>query len=362
MKKLSLCMIVKNEAENLDNALKNAKDYADEIVIVDTGSTDNTKEIASKYTSKVYDFEWVNDFAKARNYSFDMAENDYLMWLDGDDIVLDDSVHEIKKWKENGEDCDVLMCRYVASFDENYNPTFEYYRERIIKNSKKLRWKDRVHEVISPLGKVIRNSKIAIYHNKKKEGYSQRNLNIYRDMLAKGEAFSPRNRFYYARELFFHGLHKEAVHEFSKYLAEDKGWKENNIEACLNMAKCYEALGEEKKALSTLFGSFVYGLPKGEVLYQIGNIFVSMKEYKNAIYWFKEAMQSEMNIEGGGFVDQNCYNFLPAMQLCMCYSRLGDNLEAYKYHTIAKELQPNDERVKYNEQFFNHLFNEKKED
>ena len=119
MKNLSLCMIVKNEEENIENCLKNAKIYADEIIIVDTGSTDKTKDIARKYTDKIFDFEWVHDFSKARNYAFSMASNQYLMWLDADDFLPEKTVQEILKWKKEEDECDVLICPYVTSYNEN---------------------------------------------------------------------------------------------------------------------------------------------------------------------------------------------------------------------------------------------------
>ncbi|MBO5395216.1 MAG: glycosyltransferase family 2 protein [Clostridia bacterium] len=356
MKKLSLCLIVKNEEKSLDDCLKNAKSYADEIIIVDTGSQDATIEIAKKYTDKIYTFKWCDDFSKARNFSFDQASCEYIMWLDADDIVPDESVQEIIKWKKYDDKIDVLMCRYVVTFDKNLVPIFEYYRERIVKNSKKFRWRDRVHEVITPSGSIVRNEKIAIYHNKKQKSISQRNLSIYRKMIDKNEKFSPRNQFYYARELYFNGFTKEAIHEFSKYLAEDHGWVENKVEACLNLAKCYQQEKEYQKALYSLFGSFVYARPRGEILYEVGNVFVSLKDYTNAVYWYKQALAAEVEIEGGGFVNRECYTFLPALQLCFLYSQLGDSDESYKYHKLAKSFRPDDERVKYNELYFQNLF------
>lgn len=87
---ISICMIVKNEEDVLGRALKSVQGIADEIIIVDTGSTDSTKEIASSYTNKIYDFEWCDDFSKARNYSFSKATKDYCMWLDADDVILEE--------------------------------------------------------------------------------------------------------------------------------------------------------------------------------------------------------------------------------------------------------------------------------
>ena len=71
---VSLCMIVKNEEDVLARCLRSAMDVVDEIVIVDTGSTDRTREIAGRFTSRVYDFTWIDDFAAARNYAFSLAE------------------------------------------------------------------------------------------------------------------------------------------------------------------------------------------------------------------------------------------------------------------------------------------------
>ena len=73
MIKISLCMIVKNEEQVLDRCLNSVKDIADEIIIVDTGSRDRTKEVAAAYTDKIYDFVWIDDFAAARNYASSAA-------------------------------------------------------------------------------------------------------------------------------------------------------------------------------------------------------------------------------------------------------------------------------------------------
>ena len=93
-------MIVKDEEEVLERCLDSVKDVVDEIIIVDTGSTDKTKEIAYKFTDKVFDFEWINDFAAARNYSFSKATMEYCMWLDADDYIREEEREKILKLKE----------------------------------------------------------------------------------------------------------------------------------------------------------------------------------------------------------------------------------------------------------------------
>lgn len=355
MKSLSLCMIVKNEECCLEKCLSSVKDAFDEIIIVDTGSTDKTKEKAKKFTDKVYDYTWQYDFSKARNFSFDKATSEYIMWLDADDILLPKTVEKIKEWKETGEACDCMMCKYITSYDENLTPLFVFYRERIVKNSPNLRWNDPIHEVITPTGKIIYNDDIMVYHDKKNKPYTDRNLNIYRKMIKAGVTFTPRQQFYYARELYFNNLIDEAIHEFSIFLASGKGWKENNIEACLNLSKCYQLKGERQNAITSLLGSFAYDIPRGEALYQLGRIFEDQEKYDMAIYWYKQALSSNPNVQGGGFINIDCYRFLPALQLCVCYYKKGDVNLSWHYHNIAKSIKPNDKNVLYNEKFFNNL-------
>lgn len=346
-------MIVKNEEACLKKCLSSIKDAVDEIIIVDTGSTDKTKELAGEYTEKIYDYKWQFDFSKARNFSFDKASSEYIIWLDADDVVPTETIEKIKEWKEKGEACDCMFCKYITSFDENNKPLFEFFRERIVKNSPLLRWSDPVHEVIIPAGKIVYNNEIVVYHNKKNKHYTDRNLNIYRKMLKDGIVFSPRQQFYYARELYFNNLIDDAIHEFSVFLANGKGWKENNIEACLNLSKCYQLKGERKNAITALLGSFVYDVPHGEILFELGKVFEEQGNFKVAIYWYKKALESEPNPQGGGFVNIDCYGFLPAIQLCVCYYKIGDIVTSKYFHNIAKALKPNDKNVLFNENFFN---------
>lgn len=89
---ISICIITKNEAQKLERCLKALQPYNFEIVVVDTGSTDNTKEMALQYTNSLYDFPWCDDFAAAKNYAVQKVKNDTVMFIDSDEYLqeLDD--------------------------------------------------------------------------------------------------------------------------------------------------------------------------------------------------------------------------------------------------------------------------------
>ena len=153
---LSLCMIVKNEEKVLPRILTPIKEVADKILICDTGSADNTKEIAREFTAEIYDFPWKDDFSAARNFISEKVRTDYWMWLDADDIITQENLFRFKQLKENlSPDTDMVMMDYVTDFDEWNHPVFSFYRERILKTSSNFRWQGRVHESITPMGNIL---------------------------------------------------------------------------------------------------------------------------------------------------------------------------------------------------------------
>lgn len=97
----SLCMIVKNEEKVLARCLDSICDLMDEIIIVDTGSKDRTKEIASRYTELVYDFAWTGDFSQARNFSFSKATGDYIYAADADEVIDEENRKKFRALKES---------------------------------------------------------------------------------------------------------------------------------------------------------------------------------------------------------------------------------------------------------------------
>ena len=124
MATISLCMIVKNEEKVLARCLDSVKPAVDEIVILDTGSTDATKDVAARYTDRIYDFPWVDDFSAARNASFAKASMTFTMWLDADDVLLPEDLEALIQLKSQLDtlDADVIMFIYR---DDYYNPDTE---------------------------------------------------------------------------------------------------------------------------------------------------------------------------------------------------------------------------------------------
>ena len=107
---ISLCMIVRNEQEVLARCLESVQGAADEIIIVDTGSTDATEEIARRYTERVYFFPWQENFSAARNFSFSKAQKEYCMWMDADDVLEQEDREALIRLKAQlPQDVDVVM-------------------------------------------------------------------------------------------------------------------------------------------------------------------------------------------------------------------------------------------------------------
>lgn len=357
MATISLAMIVKNEQQVLDRCLKSVKNFFDEIIVVDTGSTDDTKKIAKKFTSKVKDFEWQDDFSSARNYAFSLAGCDYIMWLDADDVFSKGLQENITKLKAllDKQKPDVVMMKYDIDFDEFNNPTFSYFRERIVKNNLGFVWEGAVHEVISPRGKVIYLD-YSIEHrpniNKKQ---TDRNLKIYKNLISKGKKLSLREQFYYSRELMFNEDYLEAIENFNKFLQSEYAWKENMITACQDLGFIYMKLGDRQNAKLSLLKSFVYDLPRAEVCCNLADIFMFEKKYNDAIYWYKQALKDKVNLKSGAFVREQYYNIYPLLQLCVCYYELGNYKMSKKCNDKVGKINKNNRIYKKNKVFFDNF-------
>jgi glycosyltransferase involved in cell wall biosynthesis len=343
-------MIVKNEEEVLARCLDSIKDAADEIIIVDTGSTDGTAEIASRYTSGIYGFAWEDDFSAARNYAFGKAVMDYQMWLDADDVVPPEALEKIKELKETlPPDTDIVTMKYIARFDESGNPLLSFSRERLLRRERHYIWQDPIHECIPLIGKVV-NTDIEIWHRKPQSAGASgkdRNINIYKALRSSGKQFSPRQQYYFARELKDHGEWDAAIYYFERFLENGDGWVEDNIAACFNLALCYRAVSDKKKILPVLFKSFLYAPPRAEICSEIGYYYKLEHSFSPALEWFRIAAGLKKP-DSTGFILPDYWGYIPNVEACVCCCELGDYEGAWRFNEAASLFKPNDGAVHTN--------------
>lgn len=344
-------MIVKDEEEVIERCLESVKDIVDEIIIVDTGSKDNTKQIVSKFTDKIYDFDWVDDFSKARNFSFSKATKDYILWLDADDVFLEEDREKFKKLKEELDGCiDVYMFKYNYSFDENGNVTLVQNRERLLKRENNYKWISPIHEVIVPTGN-IKDTDIYVTHKKEEIKDRYRNLKIFEKMRENGIALDDRQQYCYAKELYFLNQTEKAISEYRNFIDLYKNnYKQEEYllyQAILELSDCYKRNGEIELELDTLMLVIKNQIPKPECLCRIGDIFIRKRYYKEAIYWFELALESketETNIDYKGFI--------PYISLGVCYFWLNDKSKAEYYNELAGKIKPKDKTYLENKRIY----------
>lgn len=352
MIELSVCLIVKNEEDVLGRCLDCVKQFADEIIVVDTGSSDATKEIAKRYTENVFDFVWVEDFSKARNFSFSKATKDYCMWIDADDVVLEKDIEKIIELKQTlREDVSIVMMKYNTGFDANGIPTFSYYRERFIKRSENFQWEGVIHEIIPMRGNILHED-IAITHRKEHVSDPDRNIRIFEQLLKDGKTLNPREQFYYARELYYHARYEDAIQMFENFLDGKLGWIENNIDSCEMMGYCQYLIGREEEGLKSFYRSFVYDLPRAELCCDIGKHYYDRSMYTQAIFWYEIALARPRDDTSGAFVRGDCYGYVPCLQLCVCHFKLGDLDRAIWYNEQAGAYKGDSKEVLSNRAFF----------
>lgn len=350
---ISLCMIVKNEESVIGRCLDSIADAVDEIIIVDTGSVDRTKEIAAAYTKKIYDFKWIDDFSAARNFGYEKAGMDYQMWLDADDVITVQEKEKLLALKaELPADIDMVTMQYHVHFDEFGHPSMSSMRERLTRTQNQYRWIEPVHECIPLQGKLY-HADIAIEHRKESsEKASWRNIHIYEAMEKGGHSFSPRQLYYFARECKDHQLYEKAINYYEAFLNTGQGWVEDNIGACRGLAECYRYMGNEEKDLQTLLRSFAFDSPRAEVVCSIAYYYKDKLDYRIAADWFHLALGLNKP-ESFCFTSPDYYDYIPHIELSVCLFHLGNLAQAIYHNEQAAVYKPESKAVAFNKEFYN---------
>lgn len=259
---LSLCMIVKNEEKVLQRCLDSVYGIVDEIVIVDTGSTDSTKEIALKYTSKVYDFEWTNSFADARNFAQQQATGEWILVLDADEYVdqtnLKEMIDVLKQTDESVEAYDVAIYNFMGVYGER---VLQHRHTRIYRNSPHLRYVRAIHEQLRKVnGEYVQAAQgiLTVYHTgymhqavteKKKH---DRNAPLLEYEMEVGESVAF-DYFNLGNEYLSKGEIEKALESFIKAYQEKKDIRLSWVSYCLvQIILCLKYLQRFEDALQVI--------------------------------------------------------------------------------------------------------------
>jgi glycosyltransferase involved in cell wall biosynthesis len=228
---IGACLIVKNEKELLPRCLESLKGF-DAIFIADTGSIDNTVEVAKKYTDNVYtDYKWEDSFCKARNFIREKATTDWILSIDADEILHDvGAVKEAVSLAE-ARGSVAVDCKLIAEDNGQF-----FMFPRLFKNSPQCWWNGNIHNHLSVLGDTIGDVRITHTYSPAHALDPDRAIRILEKEVA--EHSGPREMFYLGREYYYRGMYDKAVVVFGKYVQLSKYLSEK-ADAFLLMARCY---------------------------------------------------------------------------------------------------------------------------
>jgi tetratricopeptide (TPR) repeat protein len=307
-------MIVKNEEHVLARCLDSLKGIADEIIIVDTGSTDRTKGIAETYTDQIYDFTWCDDFAAARNYSFSLAHCEYIYAADADEMLDEKNRQAFLRLKETlPKEADIVQMNYLTP--EKYNTVENYARDQRPKLYRRLRtftWVGPIHEKVL-LTPVVIDSEIEILHLPEKS-HSSRDFSLFLSAIERDGGLSSDNITMYAKELLRCGSPEDFANAYSFF----KRLYDENItdESTCVVARCARLSGDADTFFSVVLKNVAMG-GCSEILCELGSYYMERGNFDEASLWFYNAA-----FEVSPVLNIDYHEIIPYHALVKCYDEI----------------------------------------
>lgn len=331
---VSVCMIVKNESQILKRCLDSLKCIWDELIIVDTGSTDETMAVAKEYTDRVYSFEWNGSFSDARNFAIDKASCEYIYSADADEILEGDNVAKFLALKECMDPAvDVVQMYYGNQLDCGTVYNFDReLRPKLFRRIKKIRFTEPIHETLN-IEPVIFDSDIEITHRPQSQ-HASRDLAIFKGLIAKGERLSTRLEHFFTREMYMQGSEAdlECCEDYLTAVTSDTERSTDEVlEACVLLTKLYRIRGD----VAAMFDNVVKIVAMescSEVCDELGQYYLDSGKPEDAAIWFYNAYHEctpILSIKAG--------KEIPLGGLVTVYERMGESAVADEYRRLLNE-------------------------
>lgn len=342
---VSLCMIVRNEERVLENCLRSAKPFFDEIVVVDTGSSDRSKTIATKYADVVTDFEWVDDFASARNESLRHATGDWIAWLDADDTLPAETGEMIRNAVARADSGVIGFVLPIQFLDDEGRPTgTRVDHVKLFRNLPGVKFEGRLHEQILPSlnqigGSIVRCPGLILHsgYDISPEGQKKKRERDFK-LLALDLEERPNHPFVLFNVGMTHhytGGHEEAVSWLAKSIANARQNESHIRKAYSMMGVSQRELGDHSAALET----FKKGLESvgvdPELYFQLALTLSSLDRKHEAIEAYEKALHADISGHYSSF-DIGITGFRTMHNIGALYLSMGDypNAKAWLLQAI----------------------------
>lgn len=280
-KTIGLAILAKNEEAMIARCLDSVA-WADQIVVVDTGSSDSTIEIALKYTEEVFlDFVWVDDFQLAQNHAKSKMKTDWILSLDCDEVLLS-SEAEVREAIEKAQD--VLRVTMVAEGDEKNI----FYFGRIFRNSPDIFWEATIHKHLNipGVGEDIGNVRIMYGRSPAHDLDPDRSLRMLESAVARAENL-PRNLYYLGREYYYKERYQDSLDTLKRYV-QIAHWAGELADAYLIMSQCYAFMGNAEQTATYCFQAILTNSNFKEAILYMASIVLP----ENKTQWLRMAQMA----------------------------------------------------------------------
>jgi tetratricopeptide (TPR) repeat protein len=351
---VSAALIVKDEARVLARCLSSLRPHVDEIVVVDTGSADETPAIAKQFTERVRHFAWCDDFAAARQYAFDQATGDWVMWVDADDVVLGgEHIRSLTAGAPPG--LAGFSWRYIYSRDNWGNSQCELWRERCVRHDGSFQWIGRVHEVlVGPPQKQLAHSDAVIVEHRpdprQRVRKTGRNLAILEAEAADTATPAPRLLFYLAREYADAGRYQQALAAYEQYLAVCQ-WDEERYLAQTAVAALHRALSQYDRAVDADLQALKTAPQRPEAYFGLAQSYYFLEAWSHVVHWAE--IGNALPLPPDGHINNpraNAFDWI--IYYVNALYRLGRTEEALSWTQRALTICPDDAWHQANYLFF----------